>query len=59
VDNVDNERREFIKHYFNAEWPARHLYDAMLNTEIGDEATVDTILHLMAEANKREEASKS
>ena len=42
VDTVDNERREFIKHYFNAEWPSRHLYHAMLNTAIGEDATVDT-----------------
>src|SRR5689334_2370919 len=43
VENVDKERKEFIKHYFGAEWPSRHLYDAMLNTEIGDDSTVDLI----------------
>jgi cytidylate kinase len=59
VDTVDNERRDFIKHYFDAEWPSRHLYHAMLNTAMGEEATVDTILQLMADANKREEAGKS
>lgn len=59
VDTVDNERRDFIKHYFDAEWPSRHLYHAMLNTAMGDGATVDTILQLMADADKREEAGKS
>jgi cytidylate kinase len=59
VDTVDNERRDFIKHYFDAEWPSRHLYHAMLNTAMGDEATVDTILQLMADADRREEAGKS
>jgi cytidylate kinase len=59
VDTVDNERRDFIKHYFDAEWPSRHLYHAMLNTAMGDEATVDTLLQLMADANRREEAVKS
>ena len=58
VDSVDEERRAFIRHYFNAEWPSRHLYHAMLNTTIGEEATVDTILHLMKEAERREEAAK-
>jgi cytidylate kinase len=58
VDNVDNERREFIKHYFGAEWPCRHLYDAMLNTAIGEDPTVDLILSLMDAANKREGAVK-
>ncbi len=52
VDNVDRERREFIQHYFGAEWPCRHLYDAMLNTAIGEDATVDLILHLMQESDR-------
>ena len=47
VDTVDEQRREFIKHYYGAEWPSRHLYDAMINTSIGEEKTVDLILHLM------------
>ena len=59
VDTVDNERRDFIKHYFDAEWPSRHLYHAMLNTAMGEEATVDTILQLMDAANRREAAGKS
>lgn len=58
VDNVDRERKEFIQHYFGAEWPSRHLYHAMLNTAMGEEATVDEILHLMEEANRREGAGK-
>ncbi len=58
VDNVDRERKEFIQHYFKADWPSRHLYHAMLNTAMGEEATVDVILHLMEEANRREGAGK-
>ncbi len=58
VDNVDNERRDFIKHYFGAEWPSRQFYHAMLNTAVGEDATVDTILQLMEDANRREEAGK-
>jgi CMP/dCMP kinase len=54
VDTVDEERREFIRHYYKAEWPSRHLYHVMLNTTIGEEATVDTILGLMSAANQRE-----
>jgi cytidylate kinase len=59
VDNVDAERAEFIKHYFGVQWPSRPLYDCMLNTSIGDDATVETILHLMDQANQREAAIKS
>src|SRR2546423_3457722 len=36
VDTVDQERHDFVKHYFGKEWPSRHLYDAMLNTAIGE-----------------------
>ncbi len=59
VDNVDRERAEFIQHYFGVQWPSRQLYDVMLNTAIGDDASVDMILHLMEEANRRETAGKS
>jgi len=47
VDTVDQERREFVKHYFGKEWPSRHLYHAMLNTAVGEDATVEAILYLM------------
>jgi cytidylate kinase len=52
VDRVDEERRAFIRHYFNAEWPVRHLYHAMLNTAAGEEATVENILSLMERAGQ-------
>jgi cytidylate kinase len=55
VDSVDRERREFIKHYFGAEWPSRHLYDVMLNTRIGDDASVDLILKMLQAANERQD----
>jgi cytidylate kinase len=54
VDTVDQERAEFIRHYYQVEWPSRHLYHAMLNTSIGYEATVDSILNLVEAANRRE-----
>jgi cytidylate kinase len=54
LDTVDQERKDFIRHYYNAEWPSRHLYHAMLNTAAGEDATVETILNLMEAANRRE-----
>ena len=54
VDTVDEQRVEFIKRYFGVHWPSRHLYHAMLNTDIGEDAVVDIILQLMDLANKRE-----
>jgi cytidylate kinase len=59
VDTVDQERREFIRHYFGAEYPGRQFYHAMLNTAVGIDATVDTLLYLLEAANKREEAAQS
>jgi cytidylate kinase len=58
VDTVDQERADFIKHYFKAQWPSRHLYHAMLNTAAGEDETVNAILHLMDAANKRPGADK-
>jgi len=47
VDTVDRERMAFIKHYFNADWPTRSLYQLMLNTVVGDEQVITTILNTM------------
>jgi cytidylate kinase len=47
VDTVDGERMAFIKHYFNADWPSRCLYHLMINTAIGDEKVIATILDAM------------
>jgi cytidylate kinase len=46
ADTVDRERADFIKKYFNADWPDRSIYHAMLNTAIGDECTANMILSL-------------
>src|SRR6266849_8461555 len=47
VDAVDRERNAYIKHYFNADWPTRSLYHLMLNTAVGNEAVMETILNTM------------
>jgi cytidylate kinase len=44
VETVDRDRAAYIKQYFGVEWPARHLLDLMVNTRLGDEAVVETIL---------------
>jgi len=54
VDSVDEDRRKFIKHYLGYEWPNRHLFHAMLNTGIGDDETVETILQLLDTVNRLE-----
>jgi cytidylate kinase len=47
VEAVDRERIAYIKHYFNADWPTRALYHLMVNTAMGDDNVVTTILNTM------------
>ena len=47
VDTVDLERAGFIEKYFKVEWPSRSVYHTMINTSIGDETVVQTIVVLM------------
>jgi cytidylate kinase len=58
VENVDKERMAYIKHYFNADWPVRCLYHLMINTAVGDENVIATILNgmQMLEAHPAETA---
>jgi cytidylate kinase len=44
VVSVDAERAAFIKNYFNVEWPTRSRYHMMVNSDIGDDAVIQTIL---------------
>ncbi len=44
VDSVDQERADFIQRYFHVEWPNRSVYHTMINTAIGDEVVVRTIV---------------
>lgn len=47
VDTIDRERIAFVKHYFDADWPTRSLYHVMINTAVGNESVIETILHTM------------
>jgi cytidylate kinase len=47
VDSVDRERIAYVKYYFNADWPTRSLYHLMLNTAVGNELVIQTILSAM------------
>jgi len=47
VDTVDRERAGFIEKYFHVEWPDRAVYHVMINTAVGDEAVVQTIVNFM------------
>jgi cytidylate kinase len=44
AETVDRDRRAFIKRYFDIEWPSRHMFHLMVNSGIGDDVAVETIL---------------
>jgi cytidylate kinase len=47
IETIDRDRIEFIKHYFGADWPTRSLYHLMINTVVGDDSVISTVLHEM------------
>lgn len=57
VDSVDRERMEFVEKYFHVEWPTRYLYHIMLNSAIGGELVVQTILDFMKRYAPKEAVS--
>ena len=44
VDTTDRDRAAFVKKYLKMDWPDRHLYHAMLNTEMGHENVADMLV---------------
>jgi len=48
AETVDRDRAEFVKQYFNIEWPDRHRFHLMVNSGIGEDAAVETILDALA-----------
>ena len=47
IQTVDQERAAFVKKYHGKTWPQRDLYQLMLNSKVGDEVAIDTILKQM------------
>ncbi len=47
LDTIDRDRMTFVKRYFNADWPTRCLYHLMINTAVGNENVIFTILNTM------------
>ena len=44
IESVDRDRGAFIKQYFGVDWPDRQRFDLMINSTIGEEGVVETIL---------------
>jgi cytidylate kinase len=52
VGAIDQDRAIFVKKYFGKEWPSRDLYHLMINSKVGDDVVVRTILDEMATLNQ-------
>ncbi len=44
AETVDRDRAAFIKQYFGVEWPDRQRFHLMINSSIGEDTAVQTIL---------------
>ncbi len=53
AETVDRDRAAYIKQYFDIEWPARTFFHLMINSTMGDEMVVQTILGSIALLDKQ------
>jgi|SRR5215472_1127786 cytidylate kinase len=53
VETVDQDRSEYIQKYFNIEWPTRQFFHLMVNSGMGEEMAVETILHAVSQYDKQ------
>jgi cytidylate kinase len=59
AETVDRDRAAYIRQYFGLEWPNRPLFHLMINSVIGDEAVIQTILDGIQVFEKQPVASAS
>jgi cytidylate kinase len=52
AESVDRERSAFIKQHFGIDWPTRQFFHLMINSTIGEEAAVQTIVNGVAARSK-------
>ena len=52
VETVDSDRTAFIKQHFGVDFPHRHFFHLMLNSTMGENAAVQTILNGLAAVQK-------
>jgi len=45
AETVDQDRAAYVKQYFKIDWPFREIYHLMINSSLGDDAVVETILN--------------
>jgi hypothetical protein len=53
AETVDRDRADFIKRYFNVDWPGRSRFHLMVNSGLGEEMSVEIILDAVARYTKQ------
>ena len=53
ADTVDRDRADYIRKYFGVEWPDRHRFHLMINSALGEDVAVETILSGVALSQKQ------
>ncbi len=59
AETVDKDRAAFIKQYFGVEWPDRHRFHLMVNSAIGENAVIETILNGISTFEKQTAAASA
>jgi cytidylate kinase len=59
AETVDRDRAAFIKQYFGVEWPDRSRFHLMVNSTIGTEPAVQTILDSISLVEKRHKGASA
>jgi cytidylate kinase len=54
LESVDRERAAFVRKYYGKIWPDRSLYNLMMNTRVGDDAVIASILNVVDILNERQ-----
>lgn len=54
IESVDRERAAFVKRYYGLNWPLRSLYHLMLNSKVGDDLVIETMLGEIERLNSKQ-----
>ena len=53
AETVDRDRADFIKRYFDVDWPGRHRFHLMVNSGAGEDVAAEIILDAVARYAKK------
>jgi cytidylate kinase-like protein len=53
AETIDRDRAAFIKRYFSVEWPSIHRFHLMINSSVGDDIAVETIIDAVKRCDEK------